>query len=172
MRLVYISPVPWCSINQRPHFFAKMAVKYGVDELLWVEPYPSRFPNFGDLLPGRHAPEPSGLANIDHVEIVSAGSLIPLEPIEILFNFFNGSRINKLINSILDFVGTETAARFRFGNGRSFGRTNSQYINQYTGFGCFLGDCRRISFVVFTVGNDYHRFIDTLVARKRTYPQR
>ncbi|MFQ2012679.1 glycosyl transferase [Aeromonas sp. 603607] len=109
MRLVYISPVPWRSINQRPHFFAKMAVKYGVDELLWVEPYPSRFPNFGDLLPGRHAPEPSGLANIEHVEIVSAGSLIPLEPIEILFDFFNGSRINKLINSILDFVGTEEA---------------------------------------------------------------
>ena len=109
MKLVYISPVPWSSINQRPHFFAKMAIKYGIDELLWVEPYPSRFPNLGDLIPGRHAPEPSDLANIEHFEIVSVGSLLPLEPIKILFDFFNGSRINKAVNSILEFVGTEQA---------------------------------------------------------------
>lgn len=109
MKLVYISPVPWSSINQRPHFFAKMAIKYGVDELLWVEPYPSRFPNFGDLLPGRHAPEPSDLENIESLKVISVGALLPLEPIKILFNFFNGHRITKAINSICNFVGAEQA---------------------------------------------------------------
>ncbi|MFM5191692.1 glycosyltransferase family protein [Aeromonas media] len=110
MKLVYISPVPWSSINQRPHFFAKMAITYGVDELLWVDPYPSRFPNFGDLLPGRHAPEPSDFTNIENLEVISAGALLPLEPIRILFDFFNGSRITKTINSILEFVGTAQAS--------------------------------------------------------------
>lgn len=109
MKLVYISPVPWSSINQRPHFFAKMAIKYGVDELLWIEPYPSRLPNIGDLLPGRHAPEPSDLANIKGLEIISTGALVPVEPIKILFYFFNGNRINKTIQSIFEFVGSEKA---------------------------------------------------------------
>ncbi|MBL0659345.1 MULTISPECIES: glycosyltransferase family protein [Aeromonas] len=109
MKLVYISPVPWCSINQRPHFFAKIAIKYGVDELLWVEPYPSRFPNFVDLLPGRHAPEPSDLENVESLEVISIGNLLPLEPIKSLFNLFNGRRINKAVSSILNFVGTDHA---------------------------------------------------------------
>lgn len=109
MKLVYISPVPWSSINQRPHFFAKTAMEYGVDELLWIDPYPSRFPNLGDFVPGRHAPEPSDLAHIEGLQIISAGSLLPLEPVKILFNLFNGTRITTVINAVLDFIGNDKA---------------------------------------------------------------
>lgn len=109
MKLVYVSPVPWSSINQRPHFFAKMAMEYGVDELLWIDPYPSRFPNLGDLVPGRHAPEPSDLESMPNLKIISVGSLIPLEPLKLLFKFFNGNKISATIDIVLDFVGSDRA---------------------------------------------------------------
>lgn len=49
MQLIYLSPVPWASFSQRPHKFVEwFQARYG-DDVLWVEPYPTRFPEFSDF---------------------------------------------------------------------------------------------------------------------------
>lgn len=49
MQLVYLSPVPWASFAQRPHKFAEwFHARYG-DRVLWIDPYPTRFPELSDF---------------------------------------------------------------------------------------------------------------------------
>ncbi len=49
MRLVYLSPVPWESFAQRPHKFVEWFHGCTGDEVLWVDPYPTRFPLLSDF---------------------------------------------------------------------------------------------------------------------------
>ncbi len=49
MRLLYLSPVPWHSFEQRPHKFVRWFHKEHGASVGWVEPYPSRFPNWQDM---------------------------------------------------------------------------------------------------------------------------
>ncbi len=49
MRLVYLSPVPWGSFAQRPHKFVEWFHGRTGDEVLWVDPYPTRFPSLSDF---------------------------------------------------------------------------------------------------------------------------
>ena len=49
MRLIYLSPVPWKSFAQRPHKFVEWFHGRTGDSVLWIEPYPTRFPNWKDL---------------------------------------------------------------------------------------------------------------------------
>lgn len=49
MRLVYLSPVPWESFAQRPHKFVEWFHGRTDGSVLWVDPYPTRFPNWKDL---------------------------------------------------------------------------------------------------------------------------
>jgi glycosyltransferase involved in cell wall biosynthesis len=49
MRLVYLSPVPWASFAQRPHKFVEWFHSRTAGEVLWVDPYPTRFPSLADL---------------------------------------------------------------------------------------------------------------------------
>jgi glycosyltransferase involved in cell wall biosynthesis len=49
MRLVYLSPVPWASFAQRPHKFVEWFHGRAGDEVLWVDPYPTRFPSLADF---------------------------------------------------------------------------------------------------------------------------
>lgn len=48
-RLVYLSPVAWDSFAQRPQKFALWFHEKTCGEVLWVEPYPSRFPCMADF---------------------------------------------------------------------------------------------------------------------------
>lgn len=49
MQLVYLSPVPWASFAQRPHKFVEwFHARYG-DRVLWIDPYPTRFPELSDF---------------------------------------------------------------------------------------------------------------------------
>ncbi|RYZ88669.1 MAG: glycosyl transferase [Proteobacteria bacterium] len=50
MQLIYLSPVPWASFAQRPHKFVEWFHSRHGDKVLWIEPYPTRFPEFSDLL--------------------------------------------------------------------------------------------------------------------------
>lgn len=80
MRLVYLSPVPWASFAQRPHKFVEWWHRqYGAD-VLWVEPYPVRFPRWTDLsrlrrLTTRPAVEPPAWLRL-HKPVA-----LPLEPL-------------------------------------------------------------------------------------------
>jgi hypothetical protein len=49
MRLVYLSPVPWASFAQRPQKFARWFHEKTAGEVLWLDPYPSRFPCLEDF---------------------------------------------------------------------------------------------------------------------------
>lgn len=49
MRLVYLSPVPWVSFAQRPHKFVEWFHARTGGEVLWVDPYPTRFPSLADF---------------------------------------------------------------------------------------------------------------------------
>lgn len=49
MQLVYLSPVPWASFAQRPHKFVEWFHRRTGDEVLWVDPYPTRFPALSDF---------------------------------------------------------------------------------------------------------------------------
>lgn len=108
MKIVYLSAVPWLSISQRPHFFAKYALTHVTQELLWVEPYPSRFPSIADLTPGRHAPEPAGLDLIKGLQLTQLGFVAPVEPIPALFKLLNHGKIKNIIADIENFISEDT----------------------------------------------------------------
>jgi hypothetical protein len=48
MRLLYFSPVPWDSYEQRPHYFARHFLALG-GAVVWIDPYPARLPRWADL---------------------------------------------------------------------------------------------------------------------------
>ncbi|MGY2167525.1 glycosyltransferase [Pseudomonas gingeri] len=49
MRLIYLSPMPWHSFSQRSHELVRCFHEKTGEPVLWIEPYPTRFPAFGDL---------------------------------------------------------------------------------------------------------------------------
>ena len=49
MQLIYLSPVPWSSFAQRPHKFVEWFHATTGGEVVWIEPYPTRLPQLGDL---------------------------------------------------------------------------------------------------------------------------
>lgn len=49
MRMVYLSPVPWASFAQRPQKFVRWFHEKTGGDVLWLEPYPSRFPCLDDF---------------------------------------------------------------------------------------------------------------------------
>ncbi|WP_319782285.1 glycosyl transferase [Oceanisphaera sp. IT1-181] len=108
MKLVYLSPVPWQSISQRPHFFVQQALAQGISEVLWVEPYPGRLPVWQDLIPSRHAIEPAGLDALPGLTVIGQ-RLLPVEPFAVLFNGLNGRKLAVLQRQINDFTAGEPA---------------------------------------------------------------
>jgi hypothetical protein len=48
MRLLYFSPVPAASYAQRPHFMVRTWLEWGIESVLWVNPYPCRLPQWQD----------------------------------------------------------------------------------------------------------------------------
>ncbi len=81
MRLVYLSPIPWESFAQRPHKFVEWFHGRTGEPVLWVDPYPTRFPHWRDLRRSRlsasaspHTSPPTWLT------LLKPGGL-PIEPI-------------------------------------------------------------------------------------------
>jgi len=80
MRLVYLSPVPWDSFAQRPHKFVEWFHDRTGAPVLWIDPYPTRFPHWRDfrrsrqvVATGQDRSTPPWLA------VVKPGGL-PIEP--------------------------------------------------------------------------------------------
>lgn len=77
--LVYFAPVAWDTYLQRPHYVARHFLGRGGTRVLWIDPYPTRFPKLVDLrrraagaaLP---TPRPAGLT-------VVAPFSLPIEPL-------------------------------------------------------------------------------------------
>ncbi|HSH92254.1 MAG TPA: glycosyl transferase [Ramlibacter sp.] len=78
MQLIYFSAVPWASFAQRPHEFVHWAHERLDARVLWVEPYPVRFPMIQDF--SRPAVRSSqGMAPPPWLELVTPHAL-PVEP--------------------------------------------------------------------------------------------
>lgn len=90
MRLIYLASVPWSSFSQRPHELIRYFHSVSRGEVLWVDPYPGRFPAMSDLLHPRPKTEGMNYAIPSWLAVVQARAL-PIEPLP-----FSGS-INRLL---------------------------------------------------------------------------
>jgi hypothetical protein len=90
MHLIYLSPVPWDSFSQRPHELVRYFHSVTGNKVLWIDPYPSRFPTFSDVLNQR--PKSGGVDSVipDWLMVVKPKAL-PIEPLP----------FSKVINSLL-----------------------------------------------------------------------
>lgn len=80
MRLVYLSPVPWSSFAQRPHKFVEWFHTTHGGDVLWVDPYPTRFPLLSDIR-RLGAQDCQGYFNCPPWLKVVRPSAVPIEPL-------------------------------------------------------------------------------------------
>lgn len=103
MRLVYLSPVPWESFAQRPHKFVEWFHSRTGGSVLWVDPYPTRFPNCKDL----KRPRPSALSNHRKSTptwlTVLKPRALPIEPLP-GSGWVNGRLWQRQLQQIIDFA--------------------------------------------------------------------
>lgn len=79
MRLIYLSPNPWSSFSQRSHEIARYFHSYCKGEVLWINPYPVRFPNLNDLFTRFKKEHYSETKIPEWLTVVTPKSL-PIEP--------------------------------------------------------------------------------------------
>lgn len=80
MRLVYLSPVPWVSFAQRPHKFVEWFHGRTGDEVLWVDPYPTRFPSLSDFRRLGAKEDRQQCSNPPWLRVIRP-SAVPIEPL-------------------------------------------------------------------------------------------
>jgi hypothetical protein len=80
MRLVYLSPVPWGSFAQRPHKFVEWFHSKTGGEVLWVDPYPTRFPHLTDIRRPHSAKATKTQKQPEWLQVMKPFAL-PLEPL-------------------------------------------------------------------------------------------
>ena len=79
MTLLYFSPVPWNSYSQRPHYFARHFLARPGHRVLWVDPYPTRFPAWKDVRWTREQPHLT-TARPERLTVIHPRTL-PAEPL-------------------------------------------------------------------------------------------
>jgi len=79
MRLLYFSPVSAGSYAQRPHFMVRAWLAWGVESVLWVNPYPCRLPCPRDLRRPRNLDD-QGTPLDARVRVLDVPAL-PIEPL-------------------------------------------------------------------------------------------
>lgn len=83
MGLMYLSPLPWASLTQRPHEFVHYFHRKTGGEVLWIDPYPTRLPMLADFRCGTGG-------NGEHTRLVPPWLTVlkpfalPLEPLPLL----------------------------------------------------------------------------------------
>lgn len=104
MRLVYLAPVPWSSFAQRPHFMARYLLNNGFSEVVWVDPYPARLPQWTDLFRSWSLHD-QGTPLEKNLQVIKP-NFLPIDPLPFGFqinkNIFDHKIVNKLIALILE----------------------------------------------------------------------
>jgi hypothetical protein len=80
MQLIYLSPVPWASFAQRPHKFVQWFHEKTNAQILWINPYPARFPVWQDIARKAVRPYSSQDATPRHIHVIQP-RCIPIEPL-------------------------------------------------------------------------------------------
>jgi len=79
MRLLYFSPVYAGSYAQRPHFMVRAWLEWGIESVLWVNPYPCRLPRWQDLRRAGGSDE-QGTRLDPRIRVLNVPAL-PIEPL-------------------------------------------------------------------------------------------
>lgn len=103
MKLVYLSPVPWNSVAQRPHFFVKSALEHGFTSVLWIEPTPSRLPKLIDFKTIISSVEADSFPKDSRINLVKP-RMIPVEPINSVYKVVNYSSFKKIFNIVANYT--------------------------------------------------------------------
>jgi hypothetical protein len=80
MQLIYMAPVPWDSFAQRPHKFVEWFHRHTGNEVLWIDPYPTRFPKFSDILRLGKETHRQRYANPQWLRVIKP-TAFPIEPL-------------------------------------------------------------------------------------------
>ncbi len=80
MRLIYLSAVPWGSFAQRPHKFVEWFRSRTNGEVLWLDPYPTRFPALADLSRFQIGAAGGGVTTPSWLRVVQVRAM-PIEPL-------------------------------------------------------------------------------------------
>lgn len=80
MRLIYLSPVPWSSFAQRPHKFVTWFNASTGGAVLWVDPYPTRFPTLSDLRRLGAKADHKSATILNWLSVIKP-SVLPIEPL-------------------------------------------------------------------------------------------
>lgn len=84
MRLIYLSPVAWSSFSQRPHKFVEWFHQHYGGDVMWIDPYPTRFPSLKDMGRKKSIDRPAVDATREvHPDwlVLHTPRALPLEPI-------------------------------------------------------------------------------------------
>lgn len=104
MQLIYLSPVPWRSFSQRPHKFVEwFHAKQGETAVLWVDPYPTRFPLLSDFS-RLGAPERSARQHLPSWLQVLRPRALPIEPLP-CSGWLHALHWHSLLKEIIAFAG-------------------------------------------------------------------
>lgn len=106
--MIYISPVHWSSVAQRPHFFVREALRNGFSNIIWINPTPSRFPELGDIKRVIKPFEADSIELPTGLTIVNA-KLIPLEPLGSICDLLNRRQFRYLIEEIKSSIALDEA---------------------------------------------------------------
>lgn len=148
MRLIYLSPIPWNSFMQRPHELVRYFHSRTGGAVLWIDPYPTRFPALADVLIGR--PKSNGMDfNVPAWMIVVKPKALPIEPLP-----FSGV-INRLLwndviseidrfadNSTLLGIGKPSTLSLQLLSKKVF---TSSFYDAMDDFPAFYSGCSRLS---------------------------
>lgn len=79
--LVYFAPVRWDSYLQRPHYLVRYFLARGGTRVVWIDPYPTRFPMWSDVH-RREAGASLQTPRPDAVTVIAPRAL-PIEPLRV-----------------------------------------------------------------------------------------
>ncbi|WP_312972244.1 hypothetical protein [Atlantibacter sp.] len=147
MAIVYLSPVSWNSIAQRPHFFADFLAKNNKAKVIWVDPLPSRFPKIDDIRTKLIGVEADSISKMENIIVIRARNVIPIEPLNKLYKVINVYSLNKLIQRIKDEVGSQYC---------------SLVIGKPSAFSLKLMKAINFKYVIADVMDDYPQFFSGL----------
>lgn len=100
--LVYLSPVPFSSFTQRPHAFVDYFRSRGVQNVIWIDPYPTRLPQLADLRRLLKSTE-TGAQHQAGIHVVKLGAL-PFEPLPVV-RIINEPLFERKIKQIMALAG-------------------------------------------------------------------
>jgi glycosyltransferase involved in cell wall biosynthesis len=101
MQLIYFAPLAWSSFAQRPHMFVRWFHEKYQCPVIWVNPYPTRFPELKDFKRIAKSLDACDTEIPEWLTILSPKSL-PIEPLP-ASSFVNGLLWQSLLKSLIKF---------------------------------------------------------------------